>query len=89
MTSLTLPKSFNTSTVTNMAYMFNGCGTVEMTELDLGGMTFENVTNYTLIFYQCGLATTKIYVKDEAAQTFVRTNKRSSWSDDNIIIKTN
>ena len=89
MTSLTLPESFNTSNVTDMSYMFSECGTTKMTKLDLGEMSFENVTDYTQIFNRCGLATTKVYVKDEAAQTFVRTNKRSSWSDDNIIIKTN
>ena len=86
MTELKLPEKFNTSKVTNMEYMFNNCGGLKLETIDLGGMSFDNVTNSYAIF--CNTGGNKVYVKDKAAQTFVKANKSSSWSDNNIIIKT-
>ena len=50
MTSLDLSK-FNTSNVTNMAYMFRDCSS--LTALDLSGFDTSHVTNMLLMFDSC------------------------------------
>ena len=44
--------SFDTSNVTNMSYMFQGCSNI--TELDLRTFDTENVTNFAAMFLSCG-----------------------------------
>lgn len=85
LTSLDLGDKFNTTKVTNMDQMFYSCG-ASMT-LDISAMSFtSNLTSYYQIFVQCGEVTTKVYVKDSAAKTWVTNNKNANWSNSNIII---
>ena len=89
MTSLNLGSDFITTSVADMSNMFYGCGT-NMNSLDISAMTFNHLTSsdqYTDIFKYCGVSACSVLVKDATAQTFVRTNKNTNWSDSNITIK--
>ena len=48
-------KGSNTSNVTNMSDMFNGCSS--LTSLDLSGWNTSNVTNMEYMFYDCSSLT--------------------------------
>lgn len=64
---------FTTSNVTDMKYMFKRCYSLE--SLDLSSFDFSNVTEYAEMFKNCNpdgvVKLTKVYVKDEAARTFI------------------
>ena len=51
LTSIEFNNNFNTSNVTNMNGMFNGCSV--LTSLDLSSFNTSNVTNMNYIFYSC------------------------------------
>lgn len=50
-TSITFDPSIDTSNVTNMSGMFNGCG--KLTELDISHFKTQNVTNMSSMFANC------------------------------------
>ena len=57
LTSLNL-SSFNTSNVTDMAYMFGACSS--LTSLDLSNFNTEKINNMSEMFYGCSSLTTTI-----------------------------
>ena len=61
LTSLTLPESFDTSSVTDMSYMFYNCS--GLTSLDVSGFNTSSVTYMQSMFMSC-YALTTIYVSD-------------------------
>lgn len=82
--------------LTSSLYMFQSCDSIE--EIDISTLDLTKITNYTRMFQNCGTAyytqtgqTPKIYVKDEASQSWVLNlvgnDRPSYWSTDNVIIK--
>ena len=83
----------DTSRVTNMSWMFYNVR--NLVTLDLSTFDFSNVTSTGSMFSSTGanLSTpTTVYVKDEASQQFIlnlpTTDRPSSWSTSNVIVKT-
>lgn len=61
LTTIDFGSGFNTSRVTNMASMFDGC--IGLTSLDVSNFNTSNVTNMSRMFYYCS-GLTSLYVSN-------------------------
>ena len=57
--------------------------------IDISNFTFENVTNSSNFISWGSGPNDKIYVKDQAAQDFVLSQRTGWTAEDNVIIKNN
>ena len=85
--TLDLGDKFDTSNVIDMSYMFyaTGRGSTEFM-LDLTRFTFDNLTNYTDMFYNFK-TTQKIYVKNASDKAWLIGKGFSGVTNNNVIVR--
>ena len=82
--------SFDTRNVTTMGWMFRDCS--NLTYLDISNFTFDNVGFAVIDYTMFDMPDdAKIYVKSEIEQlkilSWSSSNRPSTWTTDNVIIK--